>query len=112
MQLIALRDETWIAVSPENYYMASRRTLRGVAFRIGNRIFPFDQFDLKFNRPDKVIKPIGVASPKLVDAYRQAYQKRLKRMNFTEDMLSDDFISPKSPRTPACRSVLARRPSK
>ena len=93
-QLIALRDETWTAVTRENYYMASRGALDGVAFRVGNRSFPFDQFDLKFNRPDKIIERIGLASPKLVDAYRQAYQKRLKRMNFTEDMLGDDFHLP------------------
>ena len=93
-QLIALRDETWTAVSPETYYIASRGALEGVAFRVGNRSFPFDQFDLKFNRPDKVIERIGLASPKLIDAYRQAYQKRLKRMNFTEDMLGDDFHLP------------------
>ena len=91
---ISCRDDSWVAVTPENYYMASRRTLRGVAFRIGNRSFPFDQFDLKFNRPDKVIERIGLASPDLVDAYRQAYQKRLKRMKFTEDMLSDEFHLP------------------
>ena len=91
---ISCRDDSWVAVTPENYYMASRRTLRGVAFRIGNRSFPFDQFDLKFNRPDKVIERIGLAPPDLVDAYRQAYQKRLKRMKFTEDMLSDEFHLP------------------
>ena len=93
-RLIALRNEAWTAVSPENYYMASRKALDGVAFRIGDRSFPFDQFDLKFNRPDKVIERIGLASPELVAAYRQLYRKRLRKMNFTEDMLSDDFHLP------------------
>jgi WD40 repeat protein/uncharacterized caspase-like protein len=93
-QLLAFRDETWTVRSPENDYMASRGTLDGVAFRIGDRSFPFDQFDLKFNRPDKIIERIGLASPELLAAYKQAYQKRLKRMNFTEDMLSDDFHLP------------------
>jgi hypothetical protein len=49
---------------------------------------------LKFNRPDKVIEHIGWASQELVAAYRHASQKRLKRMNFTEEMLGDDFHVP------------------
>ena len=93
-QMITMRDETWASVSPENYYMASRGKLEGVGFRIGDRSYPFDQFDLKFNRPDKVIERISLAAPDMVNAYKQAYQKRLKRMNFTEEMLGDDFHLP------------------
>jgi hypothetical protein len=93
-QLLAFRDESWTVLSPENYYMASRGALDGVAFRIGDRSFPFDQFDLKFNRPDKIIERLGLASPELLAAYRQAYEKRLQRMNFTEDKLSDEFHLP------------------
>ena len=65
-----------------------------MTFRYGDRLFPFDQFDLKFNRPDKVMQSIGLASPEIVAAYERAYQKRLKRMNFTDDMLGDDFHVP------------------
>jgi WD40 repeat protein/uncharacterized caspase-like protein len=93
-QLLSFADGSWATVTPETYYMASKGALEAVAFRIGNRIFSFDQFDLKFNRPDKVLERIGLASPELIAAYRHAYQKRLKRMNFTEHMLSDDFHVP------------------
>ena len=83
-----------IALTPDNYYMASRGALEAVAFRVGNRAFGFDQFDLKFNRPDKVLERIGQASKEIIAAYRHAYLKRLKRMNFTENMLNDDFHLP------------------
>ena len=95
-QLIALRDETWTAVSPENYYMASRGALEGVAFRIGNRIFPFDQFDLKFNRPDKIMERIGVASPKLVDAYTASLPEAAQADELHRGHAQRRFSSPRS----------------
>jgi WD40 repeat protein/uncharacterized caspase-like protein len=83
-----------VAVTPDNYYLASKSALDAVAFCVGNRGFSFDQFDLKFNRPDKVLERIGLAPREMIAAYRHAYQKRLKRMHFTEEMLGDDFHLP------------------
>jgi WD40 repeat protein len=87
-------DDGALAVTPDNYYLARHDALAAVAFRIGNRAFPFEQFDLKFNRPDLVLKQIGLAPKELVDAYHQAYLKRLKKTGFTEEMLGDDVHLP------------------
>jgi uncharacterized caspase-like protein len=84
----------FIVYSPDNYYMASRGAHRGIGFRILNKIFPFEQFDLKFNRPDIILKTLGYAPLELIEAYHTAYQKRLKKMGFTEGMLSDDIHLP------------------
>ncbi len=83
-----------LVVAPGNNYLSSKAALQAVAFRVGNRALPFDQFDLKYNRPDLVLQRIGLAPKELIDAYHQAYQKRLKRMKFTEEMLGDDFHLP------------------
>ena len=83
-----------LAVTPDNYYAASRGALQAVAFRVRGRPFPFEQFDLKFNRPDKVIARVGLAPRALVGTYEQAYQKRLRKMHFNEDDLSADFHLP------------------
>ncbi len=93
-RLMSFSDGSWAASTPDNYYMASKRNLTAVAFSLARRSFPFDQFDLKFNRPDKVIRSLGLASPDIVAAYQNAYQKRLKRMHFTDQMLSEDFHIP------------------
>ena len=93
-RFVGFKDGTWATFTPDNYYLASSGAINGVAFAVGNRVFSFEQFDLKFNRPDKVLERIGLASPELIAASRHAYQKRLKRMNFTEEMLSDDFHIP------------------
>jgi len=83
-----------VVATPEGHYMASKGALKSVAFGIGNRAFSFDQFDLKFNRPDLVLAAIGLAPAELIDAYRGAYRKRIAKLGFTEERLGDDFHLP------------------
>ncbi len=83
-----------ITATPDNYYMGPAAALQAVAWRVGDRALPFDQFDLKFNRPDIVLARLGKAPREVIDAYHQAYQRRLRKMDFTEAMLRDDFHIP------------------
>ncbi|PLW93043.1 MAG: hypothetical protein C0592_07665, partial [Marinilabiliales bacterium] len=48
------------------------------------------------NRPDIVLERLGYASPELIEAYHQAYLKRIKRMGFTEEQLSGEFHVPET----------------
>lgn len=92
--LLALHDEDFIITTPDLYYMTTKDGLKGVAFRVGDKIFPFDQFDLQYNRPDKVLERIGYASSEVLDVLKRAYQKRLRRLNFNEQMFNQDFHLP------------------
>jgi WD40 repeat protein/uncharacterized caspase-like protein len=92
--LIALKGEDYIIITPDNYYMTTQGGINGVAFRVDGKVFPFEQFDIQFNRPDIVLKRMGYADQKLIDAYHKAYEKRLKKMGFSEDMLGKDFHMP------------------
>jgi WD40 repeat protein len=81
----------FIIFSPEGYYLSSKGAGKVLAFRVGNEVYPFPQFDLKFNRPDIIVdilqKVFGTTDElaPLKDAYNKAYQKRLQKMNFTEE---------------------------
>ncbi len=92
--LIPIEPSDYVLITPDNYYSASRGALDAIAFRMGTKVFPLEQFDLKFNRPDTVLQRIGWASQELVGSYRKAFQKRLSRMNFREEMLTQDFHVP------------------
>jgi len=83
-----------VLYTPDNYYTADRGALRGLAFQVGAEVFGFEQFDLRYNRPDIVLERLGYASDELIAALRAAYERRLRRHGFTEDMLSDDFAVP------------------
>jgi WD40 repeat protein len=91
---IALGQEDFVAVTPDQYYRASKTRVKGVSFRVKGQLYPFEQFDLRFNRPDIVLARLGIAPPELVQSYRLAYEKRLKKMGLTEQMLGTDFHLP------------------
>lgn len=92
--LIVLDSVNFVAVTPDNYYMATKPGLEGVAFRVEDKIFPFEQFDLQYNRPDIVLKRLGFADVTMIDAYYAAYQKRLRKMNFEESAFTKEFHMP------------------
>ena len=86
----------YFSKTSENYYKGSKGVLNWLTFKIGEQRFPFSQFDLKYNRPDIVLERLGYASPEKIKSYRRAYEKRLQKMSFTEDMLKADFHIPEA----------------
>jgi hypothetical protein len=83
-----------VAVTPDQYYRLSKPGIKGVAFRVDGTLYPFDQFDLRFNRPDIILDRLGQASPRLIHSYRQAYEKRLRKMGLTHEQLGADMHLP------------------
>ena len=92
--MAAVDSTDFIITTPDNYYFATRGALKKVAFRKGRKTFPFEQFDLKFNRPDIVFRKLDLASNAQIKMYYLAYQKRLQKAGFTEAMLGDDLYLP------------------
>jgi WD40 repeat protein len=91
---IALGHEDFVTVMPDQYYRASKSRIKGVSFRVKEQLYPFEQFDLRFNRPDIVMARLGMVSPDVVQSYQIAYVRRLKKMGMTEQMLGRDFHLP------------------
>ncbi len=92
--LIALGGTDFVTVTPDQYYRASRSGLTGMSFSVKGTLYPFEQFDLRFNRPDIVLERLGRAQPNEILSYRRAYDRRLKKMGFTAAMLAGDFHLP------------------
>lgn len=89
--LIALGQTDSVTVTPDGYYRASQSSLKGVAFRVKGELYPVEQFDLRFNRPDIVLERLGLAAPDAVQTYRNAYLHRLRKSGFTESTLGAEF---------------------
>ncbi len=95
VRMIALDDKEWLAVTSDKYYYGSKNATSQLYWIIdNNKVFTFDQFDLHYNRPDKVLEYIGLADTSLINAFRMAYLKRLKKMKFDEHMFSPDYHMP------------------
>ncbi|MFC2114462.1 caspase family protein [Bacteroidota bacterium] len=83
-----------IFFTPDLYYMTTKSSLDGVGFKLGTKLFPPEQFDLKYNRPDIILSRLNIISEEFESALKKAYQKRLKKVGFTEEMLGTDFHVP------------------
>lgn len=91
---LMVQDSNWIYLTPDNYYFASKGALKEMAWSVGGQRFDFDQFDLKYNRPDLLLRRIPYADTSLIPLYYKAYQKRLKKAGFIEPMLEKGFHVP------------------
>jgi len=92
--LISLDVSDWIITTPDYYYACSKGALDIMAFKIGSNAYPFEQFDIQYNRPDIVLAGMNKDSKELVVAYKAAYNKRLRQLGFTEKMFANDFHVP------------------
>jgi WD40 repeat protein len=83
---ISLRgSREFVVYTPDGYYMASRGGTQALHFVKGTKVYLFDQFDLQYNRPDIVLARIGLASNELIDSYKKAYEKRVKKLGFNPE---------------------------
>ena len=92
--LMAFKNDDWIVFTPERYYFCNKGAARELGFNKNGKYYGFEQFDLKYNRPDKVLQSLGVNDTTLIAAYHKAYQKRLSKLGFTESQLNEDFNLP------------------
>lgn len=91
--LIAMEELDYIILSPDNYYKCSKGNNDGIGFRFKNNLYSFDQFDVRFNRPDKVLTSLGV-SKYAVKLYTKAWEKRLSKLGFTPANLEGELALP------------------
>jgi len=78
--LMVADGDNFIIKTAENFYKVSKEGYELVTFRIGNRAYPFEQFDAVFNRPDLVLQKLGCPDTALMKLYEMAYQKRIKKL--------------------------------
>ena len=89
-----LDDKEWIIETPDYSYMGTSNGADNLHFLYGSyTVYPFEQFDLRLNRPDVVLGRLG-APPEAITIAKELREKRLKRMGVTEDMLKPDFHLP------------------
>jgi WD40 repeat protein len=81
LYLFSQRDFLWL--NPESYYFSSKGALENVAFSWDGAVFPFDQFDVKYNRPDIIYDKLPFLDKQIVVEMNKAYNKRLKKLGIT-----------------------------
>lgn len=89
-----VNEQRMLLINPDLYYYTTSRGHDMLAFKQGEKVYPLEQFDLQFNRPDKVLRSIGLTGDSTVQAFYYAYLKRLKKLDFTEEAMEANFDLP------------------
>ena len=92
--LFIVNSQKWALLTPDNYYMVTAKLNDAMHFVVGSQhVLPFEQFDLRLNRPDVILERLG-APDEAISIAKQLRERRLKRMGVTEEMLQPDFHLP------------------
>lgn len=92
LKMVSPLNKAFFYLTNDNYYFASKNSIPFVGARLNNQIVGFEQIDLVYNRPDKILK---VLTPNLGEEYfsllEDAYAKRLSKLGVEEkDLLAFD----------------------
>ncbi|MCB0734094.1 MAG: caspase family protein [Bacteroidetes bacterium] len=80
--IVLLKNDASITLTPESYYYATGDVGQYVSWQVGDKFLSFEQLDVKYNRPDRVLESLHSTDTNLIMAYRMAYAKRLERMEY------------------------------
>jgi WD40 repeat protein len=79
------RDHDYALVTNMGYYyVSSMHDVQYLDYRQNDKLYDFSQFDLEFNRPDKILEALGSKDTALINAYHKAWIKRITKSGFTE----------------------------
>lgn len=79
----------------EFYYYGTPEGAKNIHFISPDfKVVSFEQLDLKYNRPDKVLQHIGCNDTALIHSYKRAYQKRMKKLQLDTNAFRQGFSVP------------------
>jgi len=95
---VSLKDEgdDWICYNSEGFFGASRRGGQLVSIVDGLDVYSIDQFAVRYNRPDMILKNIGLGNKGTINYFYKQYLRRLRRSGFTEGQLRSELHTPEA----------------
>ncbi|MEZ4937429.1 MAG: caspase family protein [Crocinitomicaceae bacterium] len=92
--IIPFNDNSMLIFTPDKYYLSINGAHQNVGYKMGAEFVPFENFDLKYNRPDIVLKRLGLAEEATIQMLEKSYEKRLRKFGFTKDEITSTFYIP------------------
>lgn len=72
--------------TPEGFYSAEKSALRDFHFVKKEKVLPLSIFDAYLNRPEKILEKLANTDTTFLNLYKEATQKRMKKMGISEDI--------------------------
>jgi WD40 repeat protein len=94
---IAIDSSDYFTQIPSGYYQCSSNAAKLLHYVTKDLKFvTFEQLDVKYNRPDKVLEAIGNTDTALIKSYRKAWQKRIKKLGIDTTSFRDGYSVPEA----------------
>jgi WD40 repeat protein len=93
---IFLKDSLSLVYRPDGNYMGDKEMVKILYYISGVKTLGYDQLDVKYNRPDKVLEAIGSTDTALIRSYRKAYEKRIKKLRIDTTSFRDGYSVPEA----------------
>ncbi len=94
--IIYIDSSDYLFLDKFNNYKASKPALSRVGIKQQRKILSMMQFDVEFNRPDKVFEALGSSDTALINSYKRAYNKRIKKLGIDTTQFRDGFSVPEA----------------
>ncbi|MDZ4793359.1 MAG: caspase family protein [Bacteroidota bacterium] len=93
---LALDSSDYLYQIPSGYYMCTQKGAQLLYYVKRSQIISFEQLDIKYNRPDKVLEAIGNTDTALIKSYRKAWEKRIKKLGIDTTAFRDGYSVPEA----------------
>ena len=95
--LILVDSNDYMVLIDQNFYFSTPNTSKLLHYVSSDlKVITFEQLDVKYNRPDKVLKAIGNSDTALITSYRKAYEKRIKKLGIDTTAFRDGYSVPEA----------------
>ena len=87
---------SYLTMIPSGYYSCSPEAARVLHYVKGTQVISFNQLDIRYNRPDKVLEHLQYPDTALTAAYRKVYIKRIKKSGIDTSYFRSDYAVPEA----------------
>ena len=78
LSIALFNDNNYIFVDSATNYFASKGAYQYIGFALNEKYLFLDQFDIVFNRPHEVLSHLEIYPSELINAYQNAYLRRIQ----------------------------------
>jgi len=95
--LIYIDNNSFLVQLPSGYYQTTPAAVKLLHYVTKDlKVISFEQLDIKYNRPDKVLEAIGNTDTALMKSYRKAWEKRIKKLGIDTTAFRDGYSVPEA----------------
>ena len=93
--IILIDSMDYVNLLSNGYYQSTTNAAKQLHYITNDsRVISFEQLDVKYNRPDKVLEETGGFNRPIIESYRNAYYKRLQKLGIDSTSFQEGYSLP------------------